>query len=163
MKQIIQDLKKGNTTLEEIPAPIVGKGNVLIKTHRSLVSLGTERMLVEFGKGNLISKARQQPEKVKQVFDKIKSKENRRNFSIFMKRLAMETLMIKVKSEKAAKLIRDLEELEILEVIETAWLRKRPAAASNIADLKKKIRLPMKEHTINEQLEQIRSEWQPDI
>jgi predicted dehydrogenase/threonine dehydrogenase-like Zn-dependent dehydrogenase len=73
MKQIIQDLRSGNTILEEIPAPIVRKGFILIKTHRSLVSLGTEKMLVEFGKGNLISKARQQPEKVKQVLDKIKT------------------------------------------------------------------------------------------
>jgi len=73
MFQIIQDLKRGNTLLEEVPAPIVKKGHVLIKTHRSLVSLGTERMLVEFGKSNLISKARQQPEKVKQVLDKIKT------------------------------------------------------------------------------------------
>jgi predicted dehydrogenase/threonine dehydrogenase-like Zn-dependent dehydrogenase len=73
MKQIIQDLKKGDTILEEIPAPLVRKGHVLIRTHRSLVSLGTEKMLVEFGKGNLISKARQQPDKVKQVLDKIKT------------------------------------------------------------------------------------------
>jgi predicted dehydrogenase/threonine dehydrogenase-like Zn-dependent dehydrogenase len=73
MLQIIQDLKKGDTILEEIPAPLVRRGQVLIKTHRSLVSLGTERMLVEFGKGNLISKAKQQPEKVKQVLDKIKT------------------------------------------------------------------------------------------
>ncbi len=73
MLQIIQDLKKGNTILEEVPAPLVRKGHVLIKTHRSLVSLGTEKMLVEFGKGNIISKARQQPEKVKQVLDKIKT------------------------------------------------------------------------------------------
>lgn len=73
MLQIIQDLKKGDTILENVPAPLVRKGYVLIKTHRSLVSLGTERMLVEFGKSNLISKARQQPEKVKQVLDKIKT------------------------------------------------------------------------------------------
>jgi predicted dehydrogenase/threonine dehydrogenase-like Zn-dependent dehydrogenase len=73
MKQIIQDLKKGNTLLEEVPTPLVKKGNVLIKTKSSLVSLGTEKMLVEFGKANLIAKARQQPEKVKQVLDKIKT------------------------------------------------------------------------------------------
>jgi predicted dehydrogenase/threonine dehydrogenase-like Zn-dependent dehydrogenase len=73
MKQIIQNLKTGATILEEIPAPEVKKGSILIKTTRSLVSLGTERMLVEFSKSNLISKARQQPEKVKQVLDKIKS------------------------------------------------------------------------------------------
>ena len=73
MKQIIQDLKTGETILENLPAPIVKRGSVLIKTHRSLVSLGTERMLVEFGKANYIEKARQQPEKVKQVLEKVKS------------------------------------------------------------------------------------------
>lgn len=71
MKQIIQDLKSGATILEEVPTPQVRSGAVLIKTTRSLVSLGTERMLVEFGKANLIDKARQQPDKVKQVIDKI--------------------------------------------------------------------------------------------
>ncbi|WP_214228897.1 bi-domain-containing oxidoreductase [Pedobacter sp. B4-66] len=73
MKQIIQSFKTGETILENIPAPQVSKGGVLIQTTRSLVSLGTERMLVEFGKSNLISKARQQPDKVKQVLDKIKT------------------------------------------------------------------------------------------
>ena len=73
MKQIIQDLKNGNTLLEDVPAPLLRKGHVLIKTHVSLVSLGTEKMLVEFGKGNLLAKARQQPDKVKQVFEKIQT------------------------------------------------------------------------------------------
>lgn len=73
MKQIIQSFKTGETLLEEVPAPLVRRGNILIQTSRSLVSLGTERMLVEFGKSNLISKARQQPDKVKQVLDKIKT------------------------------------------------------------------------------------------
>lgn len=73
MKQIIQSFKTGETILEEVPAPQVKRGNVLIQTTRSLVSLGTERMLVEFGKSNLIQKARQQPDKVKQVLDKIKT------------------------------------------------------------------------------------------
>ncbi len=73
MKQIIQDLKKGNTLLEEVPAPQIRTGAILIKTTRSLVSLGTERMLVEFGKAGFIDKARQQPDKVKQVLDKMKA------------------------------------------------------------------------------------------
>lgn len=73
MKQLIQSFKTGKTTLEEVPAPEVKKGAVLIQTTHSLVSLGTERMLVEFGKANLIQKARQQPDKVKQVFEKIQS------------------------------------------------------------------------------------------
>ncbi len=73
MKQLIQSFKTGETALADIPAPQVRKGYVLIQTSCSLVSLGTERMLVEFGKANLFEKARQQPDKVKQVFDKVKS------------------------------------------------------------------------------------------
>lgn len=73
MKQIIQDLQTGETILEDVPVPQVKAGSVLIKTTRSLVSLGTERMLVEFGKANLIDKARQQPDRVKQVLDKFKT------------------------------------------------------------------------------------------
>lgn len=72
MKQIIQSFKTGDTILEDVPAPIVSKGHIIIKSTYSLVSIGTERMLVEFGKSNLISKARQQPDKVKEVLDKIK-------------------------------------------------------------------------------------------
>lgn len=53
--------------------PRLGARQVLIRTHKTLVSLGTERMLVEFGRSNLIAKARQQPEKVKMVLDKMKT------------------------------------------------------------------------------------------
>tara|TARA_R100001143_G_scaffold61852_1_gene63672 strand:+ start:928 stop:3057 length:2130 start_codon:yes stop_codon:yes gene_type:complete len=73
VKQILQHLKSGNTSLEELPAPMVRPGNVLIRTSRSLVSLGTERSLVEFSRANLIDKARQQPDKVKEVLNKMKS------------------------------------------------------------------------------------------
>ena len=73
MKQIIQYLKNGDTILEEVPVPKVKAGFVLIKTTRSLVSLGTERMLVDFGKANFIDKARQQPDKVKMVLNKVKT------------------------------------------------------------------------------------------
>lgn len=73
MKQIIQNLKNGDTILEEVPAPLVRKNHLLIQTTRTLVSLGTEKMLVEFGKSSLINKALQQPDKVKQVLDKIKA------------------------------------------------------------------------------------------
>ena len=73
MKQILQSFKTGKTELVELPSPVVKTGQILIKTTRSLVSLGTERMLVEFGKASLVQKARQQPEKVKMVLDKIKT------------------------------------------------------------------------------------------
>ena len=73
MKQILQSFKTGSTELVELPVPIVKPGQILIKTSRSLVSLGTEKMLVEFGKASIIQKARQQPDKVKMVLDKIKT------------------------------------------------------------------------------------------
>ena len=73
MKQIIQDLKTGKTILESVPAPIAAHGSVLIRTTCSLVSVGTERMLVEFCKAGYIAKAKQQPDKVKQVLDKMRA------------------------------------------------------------------------------------------
>ena len=73
MKQIIQDIKSGDTLIEKIPIPQIKNGCVLIRTHNSLVSLGTEKMLVDFGKASYIQKAKQQPEKVKQVLNKIKT------------------------------------------------------------------------------------------
>ena len=73
MKQLVQNLKTGETSLEDVPVPQAGRGQVLIQTTRSLVSPGTERMLVEFGRAGLLAKARQQPDKVKQVVDKIRS------------------------------------------------------------------------------------------
>lgn len=73
MKQIVQDLQNGHTILESVPVPLVRPGHLLIKTTRSLVSLGTERMLVEFGKSNLFQKAQQQPDKVKEVINKVKT------------------------------------------------------------------------------------------
>lgn len=73
MKQVLQDISKGNTYIETVPIPQVNSGHVLIQTKCSLVSAGTERMLVEFGKSNWISKARQQPDKVRMVLDKVKT------------------------------------------------------------------------------------------
>lgn len=73
MKQILQNLKNGQTILEEVPCPSVKPSHLLIRTTASLVSTGTEKMLVDFGKANLIDKARQQPDKVKMVLDKVKT------------------------------------------------------------------------------------------
>lgn len=73
MKQILQSLKTGETAIAEVPVPRVGRGQLLISTSHTLVSAGTERMLVEFGKAGWIDKARQQPDKVRMVLDKIKT------------------------------------------------------------------------------------------
>ncbi|MFC4346745.1 bi-domain-containing oxidoreductase [Kordiimonas lipolytica] len=73
MKQVLQSLKDGTTTLENVPVPRAGAGSVLIRTDISLVSAGTERMLVKFGKSGWISKVRQQPDKVRMVLEKART------------------------------------------------------------------------------------------
>ncbi|MBS0151832.1 MAG: bi-domain-containing oxidoreductase [Nitrospira sp.] len=73
MRQVLQSLQTGSTELAEIPSPRCRPGHLLIRSSSTLVSAGTERMLVEFGKANLLDKARQQPEKVRMVLDKIKT------------------------------------------------------------------------------------------
>ena len=73
MRQILQNLSSGETVLENIPCPRVSSGHLLIRTTKTLVSAGTERMLVDFGKASFIGKARQQPDKVRMVMDKVKT------------------------------------------------------------------------------------------
>jgi predicted dehydrogenase/threonine dehydrogenase-like Zn-dependent dehydrogenase len=73
MKQVLQDLSSGATVLAEVPAPLLARGCLGIETRVSLVSAGTERMLVEFGRGNLLSKAMQQPDKVRMVLEKART------------------------------------------------------------------------------------------
>jgi predicted dehydrogenase/threonine dehydrogenase-like Zn-dependent dehydrogenase len=73
VKQILQSLKTGHTEVADIPAPGTSRGQVLIHTSRTLISAGTERMLVGFGKANLLDKARQQPDKVKMVLEKVRT------------------------------------------------------------------------------------------
>mgnify|MGYP001392755270 FL=1 len=71
MRQVFQDLKKGMTIIENVPFPYLKDNQVIVKSFCSLISPGTERMLASFGKANLLEKAKQQPEKVKEVLDKI--------------------------------------------------------------------------------------------
>ncbi|MBT6671342.1 MAG: dehydrogenase, partial [Lentimicrobiaceae bacterium] len=71
MKQILQNLSNGETSLVDVPCPKNTKSNILIATSKTVVSAGTERMLIDFGKANLLSKARKQPDKVKMVLNKI--------------------------------------------------------------------------------------------
>ncbi|OYQ39032.1 dehydrogenase [Rhodoferax sp. TH121] len=73
MKQILQDMGKGDTYIAEAPAPALSAGTVLIHSTVSLISAGTERMLVDFGRASYLEKARQQPEKVRMVLDKIRT------------------------------------------------------------------------------------------
>lgn len=73
MKQILQDLAKGETLLKGAPAPLVTRDVLVISSTVTLVSAGTERMLVDFGRASYLEKARQQPEKVKMVLEKVQT------------------------------------------------------------------------------------------
>jgi predicted dehydrogenase/threonine dehydrogenase-like Zn-dependent dehydrogenase len=73
VKQILQNLRSGAIEIADVPSPAPASGRLLIRSTCSLISAGTERMLVEFGKASLIDKARQQPDKVRMVIDKVKT------------------------------------------------------------------------------------------
>lgn len=73
MKQILQDLNGGETLLVDVPMPATRPGSLTIATRRSLVSLGTERMLTAFGRANWVQKALREPDRVMQVLAKIKT------------------------------------------------------------------------------------------
>ncbi len=73
MKQILQDMAKGGSSIVESPSPQATNGHLVIDTSTTLISAGTERMLVDFGKANYIDKARQQPDKVKMVLEKVQT------------------------------------------------------------------------------------------
>jgi len=71
LKQLLQSLATGISEVPDLPSPAAARGQLLIRTSCSLVSAGTERMLVEFGKANWIDKARQQPDKVQQALEEL--------------------------------------------------------------------------------------------
>lgn len=73
MKQIFQSLRTGEVTIEVLPCPGADDGKVLIRTSTSLISAGTERMLLDFGRAGWLEKIRQQPERWRTVIDKIRS------------------------------------------------------------------------------------------
>ncbi len=73
MRQVVQHLGTGLTEVLEVPMPSARPGSLLIQTRCSLISAGTERMLVGFGKASYLEKARQQPEKVKMVLEKVQT------------------------------------------------------------------------------------------
>ena len=73
MKQLLQDLKTGKIDIVDVPVPQLKDESLLVSSNFSLVSKGTEKMLIDFGKSNYLKKAQQQPDKVKQVLTKIKT------------------------------------------------------------------------------------------
>ncbi len=72
MKQVLQRVDTGATEVREVPAPVCGAGEVLIANAASLVSAGTEKMLVEFSRKSLLGKARERPDHVRRVLQKMR-------------------------------------------------------------------------------------------
>ena len=73
MKQILQRLDSGQTYLLDVPVPAASGVRLVIRSRASIISAGTERMLVAFGRGNLLDKARAQPDKVRDVLAKVRT------------------------------------------------------------------------------------------
>lgn len=73
MKQLLQRLDTGETTIVDVPVPSASGPNLVVETRATVVSAGTERMLLEFGRSSLVGKARSQPDKVRQVIDKMRT------------------------------------------------------------------------------------------
>jgi predicted dehydrogenase/threonine dehydrogenase-like Zn-dependent dehydrogenase len=73
MLHILQSLKDGTTRLADVPVPLAGGASLLVRSHASVISAGTERMLLDFGRAGWLEKARSQPDKVKQVLEKVRT------------------------------------------------------------------------------------------
>ena len=72
MKQVVQSARSGKLALKEVPDPKVRAGHLLVRTRSSLISAGTERMVVQFARKNLAAKAKARPDLVRKVIDKAK-------------------------------------------------------------------------------------------
>jgi predicted dehydrogenase/threonine dehydrogenase-like Zn-dependent dehydrogenase len=72
MKQLIQSYKTGELGLYDVPVPYCYSGGAIVRTTCSLVSAGTEKMIVDIAKKSLIGKAKARPDLVRQVVDKMK-------------------------------------------------------------------------------------------
>jgi predicted dehydrogenase len=70
MRQVLQNLRSGETSVVDVPVPQPRPGTALVRTAASLVSAGTERMLVSFAEKSLVGKAQARPDLVRQVLDK---------------------------------------------------------------------------------------------
>lgn len=71
MKQVTQNVKTGEVNLTEVPMPQVGAGEVLVSTKASLISAGTEKMIMDFANKSMLGKAKERPDLVKKVIDKL--------------------------------------------------------------------------------------------
>jgi predicted dehydrogenase/threonine dehydrogenase-like Zn-dependent dehydrogenase len=93
MKQILQNNKTGRLEVTDVPPPVAQRGRVLVRTARSLISAGTERMTVDQGKKSLLERARENPELVKQVFERAKNEGVMHTFNAVRSKLGSYTAL----------------------------------------------------------------------
>src|SRR3990170_5823390 len=72
MKQLLKNMRDGQNVVADVPVPALRPGMALVRTAASLVSVGTERMVVEFAEKGLVGKALSRPDQVRQVLDKVR-------------------------------------------------------------------------------------------
>jgi len=87
MKQVIQSARSGKLSLKEVPAPRVRPGSVLVRVRASLISAGTERMVIDFARKSLAGKAKERPDLVRKVVDKARRDGLAATFKAVMARL----------------------------------------------------------------------------
>lgn len=73
MQQVIQEVRSGKLTITEVPAPLAQPGEVLIANVASVISAGTERMVIDLARKSLLGKARERPDLVRRVIEKCRS------------------------------------------------------------------------------------------
>ncbi|MBD0373068.1 MAG: bi-domain-containing oxidoreductase [Pyrinomonadaceae bacterium] len=93
MKQILQNNKTGRLEVADVPPPVAQRGRVLVRTARSLISAGTERMTVDQGKKSLLERARENPELVKQVLERAKNEGVMNTFNAVRSKLGSYTAL----------------------------------------------------------------------
>ena len=73
MKQVVQSAKTGKLAVRDVPAPNAAAGELLVRTRASLISAGTERMVVQFARKSLAAKAKDRPDLVQKVMAKVRT------------------------------------------------------------------------------------------
>lgn len=87
MKQVVQQYSTGKISVEEVPAPLVSARGVLVRNRASVVSAGTEKLMIELAKKSLLGKALARPDLAKQVIDKVRTEGLKEAFTQSMSRL----------------------------------------------------------------------------
>ena len=93
MKQLLHNYRTGEMRVEDVPAPAVQPGGVVVRNRFSVVSAGTERATVEFARQSMLGKARSRPDLVKQVFSKVRTDGLRNTYKTVMSRIDQFTPM----------------------------------------------------------------------